>query len=159
MGSRGPLPKRAKSARTAKGVKLRQLPTTADDIFRRLVRDIEGLTEADVALVEDTARWVAIAKGAYGQLLETEEAPTHEQLAEAAVSMILTVTDTAHGNKEETRKNPLLIVLRTASEQIRANTRELGATPLARARMPEADAEQLSLADDLFAEAMAVQRE
>ena len=164
MGSRGPLPKRARSARTAKGVKLRQLPTTADDIFRRLVHDIEGLTEADVALVEDTARWVAVAKGAYSQLL-TEKAQADADpnalnvYEKQELEMTLTVTDTTHGNKEESRKNPLLIVMRTASEQIRANAQQLGATPLARARMPQAEAEQLSLADDLFAEAMAAQRE
>lgn len=134
MGSRGPLPRRAKVARTADGVKLRRLPDDADAIFRRLVRDIAGLTTADVALVEDTARWVAIGKEAYKQLSDEG----------------LTVTDTAHGSQEESRKNPLLIVLRTASEQTRANAQQLGATPLARARMPEQEAEQLSLADVLF---------
>ena len=134
MGSRGPLPKRTKTARTAEGVRLRRLPEEADAIFRRLVRDIAGLTTADVALVEDTARWVAVGKLAYRELSDEG----------------LTVTDTAHGNQEESRKNPLLIVLRTASEQIRANAQQLGATPLARARMPEQDLEQLSLADVLF---------
>ncbi|MBK8799618.1 MAG: hypothetical protein IPM07_26415, partial [Anaerolineales bacterium] len=43
-------------------------------------------------------------------------------------------------------------VMRTASEQIRANAQQLGATPLARARMPEPEHEQLSLADILFAD-------
>jgi phage terminase small subunit len=52
------------------------------------------------------------------------------------------------------RKNPLLIVLRSASEQIRANAQQLGATPLARARMPEPEHEQMSLADILFADAV-----
>ena len=48
MGSRGPLPKRrAASARTADGVRLRQLPDEADAIFKRLARDIAGLTPAD----------------------------------------------------------------------------------------------------------------
>ncbi len=136
MGSRGPLPKRAKSARTAKGVRLRPLPAEADAIFRRLVHDIDGLTIADVAMLEDTARWVAIGKSAFVQLQEEG----------------LLVTDTAHGNKEESRKNPLLIVLRTVSEQVRANAAHLGATPLARARMPQPDAEQMSLADILFAD-------
>ena len=63
-----------------------------------------------------------------------------------------TVTDTTHGNGEESRKNPLAIVLRTASEQIRANVQQLGATPMARARMPEPEHEQMSLADILFAD-------
>jgi len=142
MGSRGPLPaKRAASARTADGRRLRRLPDDAEAIFRRLVRDVAGLTPADVAIVEDTARWTAVAKAAYAQLLAEE-------------TMGLTVTDTAHGNKEESRKNPLLIVLRTASEQIRANAQQLGATPLARARMPEPETEQLSLADVLFGDAV-----
>lgn len=140
MGTRGPLPaKRGTSARTAAGQRLRQLPDDADAIFKRLVRDVAGLTAADVAVVEDTARWTAVAKQAYRDLLDEG----------------LTVTDTAHGSKDESRKNPLLIVLRTASEQIRANAQQLGATPLARARMPEPDHEQLSLADVLFGDAMA----
>jgi len=121
-------------------VRLRQLPGEADAIFKRLAKDIAGLTTADVAILEDTARWAAVAKDAYGQLVDEG----------------LTVTDTAHGNQEESRKNPLLIVLRTASEQIRANVQQLGATPLARARMPEAEHEQMSLADILFADVGAV---
>jgi phage terminase small subunit len=153
MGVRGPLPKRrTASARTADGVRLRQLPEDADAIFKRLARDIAGLTPADVAIVEDTARWTAIAKAAYSQLRGDEKAPTGEQLEQQEVEMLLTVTDTAHGNKEESRKNPLLIVLRTASEQIRANVQQLGATPLARARMPEPEHKQMSLADILFAD-------
>lgn len=155
MGSRGPLPKRrAASARTADGVRLRQLPDEADAIFKRLARDITGLTPADVAIVEDTARWTAVAKAAYAQLLAGEKQPTPEQMERQEVEMLLTVTDTAHGNKEESRKNPLLIVMRTASEQIRANAQQLGATPLARARMPEPEHEQLSLADILFGDAV-----
>lgn len=141
MGSRGPLPKRAaRAARTAEGVRLRPLPDDADAIFRRLARDIAGLTTADVAILEDTARWTAVAKKAYIDLKADE----------------LTVPDTAHGDGTEVRKNPLLIVLRTASEQIRANVQQLGATPLARARMPEPEHEQMSLADILFSD-MAVQ--
>jgi phage terminase small subunit len=136
-------------------VRLRQLPDEADAIFKRLARDIAGLTPADVAIVEDTARWTAIAKAAYGQLLAGEQAPTAEQMEKQEIEMRLTVTDTTHGNKEESRKNPLLIVLRTASEQIRANAQQLGATPLARARMPEPDHEQMSLADILFADVAA----
>lgn len=158
MGSRGPVPKRAQRARsamTADGKRLRQLPDDAGAIFRRMVRDIAGLTPADVALVEDTARWVAVAKESYRQLREDAEAQTERQAGDLA----LTVTDTAHGDGTESRKNPLLIVLRTASEQIRANTRELGATPLARARLPEPETEQLSLADILFADVDAANHE
>jgi len=137
MGSRGPIPsKRQRAATTATGTRLRRLPDDADAIFRRLVKDIAGLTIADVAILEDTARWTAIAKRAYREL-DMEG---------------LTVTDTTHGNGEESRKNPLAIVLRTASEQIRANVQQLGATPMARARMPEPEHEQMSLADILFAD-------
>lgn len=152
MGSRGPVAKRARTITTANGQRLKRLPDDTDAIFRRLVRDIVGLTPADVALVEDTARWAAIAKAAYAQLIEGEQAPTGKQMERQEIEMCLTVTDTTHGNKEESRKNPLLIVLRTASEQLRANTQQLGATPLARARMPEPEHEQLSLADILFAD-------
>lgn len=164
MGSRGPLPKksqRARVARTKAGQRLRPLPDEADAIFRRLARDIEGLTRADVALLEDTARWLAVAKDAYGQLVSGPLDPVDREedagdddcdmLGEEAVRLALTVTDTAHGNKQESRKNPLLIVLRTASEQIRANAQQLGATPLARARLPEPETEKPSLAEILFA--------
>jgi phage terminase small subunit len=139
MGVRGPLPRRAKSAQRGPA-RLRRLPADADGIRRRLLRDIAGLTPADVALVEDTARWAAIGAAAYSRLAEEDG------------TLALTVTDTAHGSGEETRKNPLLIVLRTASEQLRANAQQLGATPLARARMPEPEEEEQSLADILFAD-------
>ena len=85
-------------------------------------------------ILEDTARWAAVAKQAYTELQ----------------SEGLTVLDTAHGNGEETRKNPLLIVMRTASEQIRANAQQLGATPLARARLPEREAEQMTLGEEFM---------
>ncbi len=134
---------------------MRRLPDDADAIFRRLAKDIVGLSAADTMLLENTAQWAAIAKAAYKQLNGEEKQPTPEQLEQQEIGMLLTVTDTAHGNGEETRKNPLLIVLRTASEQIRANAQQLGATPLARARMPEPDHEQMSLADILFADAVA----
>ena len=153
MGTRGPVAKkRATPLRAADGQRLRRLPADADAIARRLAHDIPGLTNADMALVEDTARWVSVAAGAYSQLLGTEKKPTGEQLERQEVEMLLTVTDTAHGNKEEARKNPLLIVMRTASEQIRANAQQLGASPMARARMPQEEMEQQSLADLLFAD-------
>lgn len=148
MGSRGPVAKKTRTARTADGKRLRRLPGEADAIFRRLARDVAGLTAADAALVEDTARWVAIAQDAFAGLALEKAADVRE------VNEGLTVPDTAHGDGTEMRKNPLLIVLRTASEQIRANAQQLGATPLARARMPEPETEQLSLADVLFGDAV-----
>ena len=142
MGARGPLPtKRTGRATTSK--RLRRLPDDADAIFRRLARDIADLDASDAALVEDTARWLAIAKRAFADLYVGGE-------------MTLTVTDTAHGNKEESRKNPLLIVLRTASEQIRANAQALGASPMARARLPDRELEQGSFGEQFFQ--MAAQR-
>lgn len=143
MGARGPLPTK-RTGRATTGKRLRRLPDDADEIFRRLARDVADLEAGDVALVEDTARWLAIAKRAYADL--------HGKDGE----MALTVTDTAHGNKEESRKNPLLIVLRTASEQIRANAQALGASPMARARLPERELEQASFGEQFFQ--MAAQR-
>lgn len=137
MGARGPLPVK-RTGRASTGKRVRQLPTDADAIFRRLARDVADLDASDAALVEDTARWLAIAKRAYADLHGDDG-----QLA-------LTVTDTAHGNKEESRKNPLLIVLRTASEQIRANAQALGASPMARARLPERESEQASFGEQFF---------
>lgn len=137
MGARGPLPTK-RTAHAATGTRLRKLPDDADAIFRRLARDVADLEAGDAALVEDTARWLAIAKRAYADLHGEDD------------EMALTVTDTAHGNKEESRKNPLLIVLRTASEQIRANAQQLGASPMARARLPDRELEQGSFGEQFF---------
>jgi len=137
MGARGPLPK-PRIAKATTGARLRKLPPDVDAIFRRLVKDLADLESSDAALVEDTARWLAIAKRAYADLHDENGA------------LALTVTDTAHGNKEESRKNPLLIVLRTASEQIRANAQALGASPMARARLPERENEQASFGEQFF---------
>lgn len=136
MGARGPLPTK-RTGRATTGKRLRRLPDDADAIFRRLARDIADLDASDAALVEDTARWLAIAKRAFADLYVGGE-------------MTLTVTDTAHGNKEESRKNPLLIVLRTASEQIRANAQQLGASPMARARLPVPQTDTASFGEQFF---------
>lgn len=154
MGSRGPIPKsqksRAAALRTADGQRLKLLPADNDAIARRLARDIPGLTQADVALVEDLAMWVSIRKEAYRQLRPRRLPQTEAEVVDALLDLL--TTDTAHGNKDEGRKSPLLIVLRTASEQIRADAAQLGASPLARARMPQEEMEQASLADLLFAD-------
>lgn len=150
MGTRGPLPaKRPKSLRAADGQRLRLLPADADAIARRLAHDIPGLEQADMALVEDLAQWIAIRKEAFRQL---QQVPATDAGREVDALLQLLTTDTAHGNKEESRKSPLLIVMRTASEQIRANAQQLGASPMARARMPQEELEQASLADLLFAD-------
>lgn len=133
---------------TAAGVRLRPLPEDADAIFRRLARDVDNLTAADVALLELLAYWMEIAKECRRQLAQPETAGASD---DQAAGLALTVTDTAHGNKEESRKHPLLIVLRTATEQIRALTAQLGASPMARARLPEVDADgQISFGEQFF---------
>ena len=137
MGARGPLPKKRMARDSTSNRRVRGLPADAAAIYRRLVRDIAGLDVSDAALVEDLARWVAIAKRAYADL-------------HAAGEMSLTVTDTAHGNQEEGRKNPLLIVLRTASEQIRANAQQLGASPMARARLPAPQNDTANFGEQFF---------
>lgn len=161
MGSRGPIAKkRQRTAQTAAGVRLRPLPEDADAIFRRLARDVDNLTAADVALLELLAYWMEIAKECRAQLTQ----PVVEVTSDGQTAgLTLTVTDTAHGNKEESRKNPVLIVLRTATEQIRALAAQLGASPMARARLPEVDAEgQMSFGEQFFqaaAKALAARRE
>lgn len=150
MGTRGPLPaKRSKSFKAADGQRLRLLPAERDAIARRLARDIPGLEQADMALVEDMADWVAVRKEAFRQL---QQVPATDAGRPVDALLQLLTTDTAHGNKDESRKSPLLIVMRTASEQIRADAQQLGASPMARARMPQEELEQASLADLLFAD-------
>jgi hypothetical protein len=142
VGTRGALPKEKKIAIATgvKGARLARFPKTVDACFARLVGDIGILAPADAALAEDTARWICVANAAFAQL------------GDEKTGLDLTITDTAHGNGQEARKNPLLIILRTASEQIRANVQQLGATPLARARMPDPEEEEKSIADLLSTE-------
>jgi P27 family predicted phage terminase small subunit len=148
MGSRGPVSrKNAKSVRTDAGVRLRQLPSDGDAIFKRLAKDIDGLSAADVALLELMSYWMEIAKDCRRQLARPEPKATDD--AEAA-GLVLTVADTTHGDGTEERKNPILIVLRTATEQIRALAAQLGASPMARARLPDVAPVQMSLAEMLF---------
>lgn len=153
MGSRGPIGKKQLNTQ-AKAKALRMLPADYDRTARRMLRDLDGLTIADVALVEDMARWVTIGQEAFRQLRRVAAAAAEAGAAPAkdADRLALTVTDTTHGNGEEARKNPLLIVLRTASEQLRADAAQLGATPMARARLPQNEQNEMSLADMLFAD-------
>lgn len=113
---------------------MRRLPEDPDAILRRLAKDIDGLTAADIALLECMADWIAIRKRATRQLLIEG----------------LLITDTTHGNGEESRKHPLVIVIRTATEQINAIAQQLGATPMARARLPEREAEQMTLGEEFM---------
>lgn len=138
MGVRGPISKaRPRAAQTSKGVRLRALPTESVAIFKRLARDIDGLSPADVALLELLAYWIEIAKECRAQLAAPVVVATNA--TEDATALTLTVVDTTHGDGKEGRRNPLLIVLRTATEQIRALAQQLGASPMARARLPVND--------------------
>lgn len=155
MGSRGPIPKKTlRSTKTPRGVRLRPLPDTAEAIFVRLAKDNERLAAEDAPLVELMAYWLEIAKEARRQMLKVDgdDAGRPDVMKQEIEALMLTVTDTTHGNKEESRKNPLLIVLRTATEQVRAIAQQLGSSPSARARLPEPETEQLSLAEILFAD-------
>lgn len=136
---------------TSKGVRLRALPADADAIFRRLAKDIDGLEAGDVALLELQAYWLEIAKECRRQLtaINTNQADAEQP------GLALTVKDTAHGDGTEERKNPLLIVLRTATEQVRAIAQQLGASPMARARLPEVEDSQASFGEDFFRAAAA----
>ena len=138
---------------TSKGVRLRALPADADAIFRRLAKDIDGLEAGDVALLELQAYWLEIAKECRRQL-NTSPSETAQADPEQA-GLALTVKDTAHGDGTEERKNPLLIVLRTATEQVRAIAQQLGASPMARARLPEVEDSQASFGEDFFRAAAA----
>lgn len=125
----------------------------SDAIFRRLARDIDGLSPADVALLELLSYWIEIAKECREQLATPVMAATSD---DQLIGLVLTVADTAHGNGTENRRNPLLIVLRTATEQIRALAQQLGASPMARARLPEPEEQdRMSLADILFSDVAA----
>jgi phage terminase small subunit len=135
-------------------VRLRPLPDEADAIFRRLARDIDGLAPGDVALLELQSYWLEIAKECRRQLaaMGNTERPAAAVADDDLVGLALTVKDTAHGDGTEERKNPLLIVLRTATEQVRAIAQQLGASPMARARLPIEEPAQMSLAEMLFAD-------
>ena len=157
MGARGPIGKaKARAVQTSKGVRLRALPADADAIFRRLAKDIDGLEAGDVALLELQAYWLEIAKECRRQLTAINTNPSDTvQAAPEQPGLALTVKDTAHGDGTEERKNPLLIVLRTATEQVRAIAQQLGASPMARARLPEVEDSQASFGEDFFRAAAA----
>ena len=137
MGSRGPVsPKRIQKAATAAGKKPRPLPDDHASIFRRIVRDAPNLAAADSAMVEQAAMAHWLTKKAFRALQD-------EGLVE---------TDTTHGNGEEIRKNPNVITFKSASERFHAAATQLGLSPMARARMPLDEAEQMTLAEILFAD-------
>jgi P27 family predicted phage terminase small subunit len=142
MGVRGPIGKQAKgrAVRTSKGVQLHPLPVDAGAIFKRLAKDIDGLAAGDVALLELQSYWLEIAKECRRQMATDG-------------GLSITMRDTAHGDGTEMRKNPILIVLRTATEQVRAIAQQLGASPMARARLPVDEKETMSIAEMLFADA------
>lgn len=145
MGARGPISgkrRRTISGATAAGTRVRRLPEEPAGVFKRLVRDLPGATPADAALIEQMAQALLLARWAFDVL--AENGPDGERN--------LLEQDTAHGDGQEMRRHPMWMAWRTASEQLRAAAQQLGASPMARARMPEPEGEQLSLADILFAD-------
>lgn len=137
MGARGPIGnkrRRAAAAATAGGVKVRQLPDDVTAMFKRVVKDLPAASAIDAALVEQFCQAAWLQRAAFQEL----------------VAAGLTVLDTTHGNGEELRRHPLTITWRGAAAELRAVAVQLGASPMARARMPEPEHEQLSLAEELF---------
>lgn len=139
MGARGPISnkrRRAASAATAGGVKVKALPDDLVAMFKRVVRDSPGVTAADAALIEQMVQAAWLQRAAFQVLLDEG----------------LTVLDTTHGNGEEIRRHPVTITWRAAAAELRAVAAQLGASPMARARLPQQEHEQLSLAEILFAD-------
>lgn len=151
MGARGPISSknmRSISAATSGGARVRELPDDAVAMFKRLVRDNPSLLPADAAMVEQMVQAALLARWAFAELAKAGPDGSLHNLLEQ---------DTAHGDGQEMRRHPMWMAWRTASEQLRAVAQQLGATPMARARMPEPEAEQLTLADVLFGDAVAHQ--
>lgn len=151
MGARGPISnkiKRQVSAATAGGQRVKTLPDDAEQMFKRLIKENPTLTAADAAMVEQMVQAALLARWAFAELAKTSPDGGSHNLMEQ---------DTAHGDGTEMRRHPMWMAWRTASEQLRAAAQQLGATPMARARMPEPETEQLTLADVLFGDAMSQQ--
>ena len=147
MGTRGPISKRKKyttSAATTSGERLRELPDDVVAMFKRVVKDNPSLTAADAAMVEQMVQSALLARWAFVELAKQGPDGSPHNLMEQ---------DTAHGDGSEMRRHPMWMAWRTASEQLRAAAQQLGATPMARARLPEPETEQLTLADVLFGDA------
>ena len=138
MGVYGPIPRTSRGGRTAASGRPRRLPDDFEAIFKRIVKDVPDPTAADAVVIEDSARWVAIAHLAFAAIIR-------DGVLQA---------DTAHGDHTESRKHPALMVLRSASERLLANAHQLGGTPMSRARLPVAEETGASLADILMAEAL-----
>lgn len=149
MGARGPISSKRKyttAASTANGARVRELPDDALAMFKRVVKDNPSLSPADAAMVEQLVQAALLARWAFAELAKAGPTGSAHNLMEQ---------DTAHGDGSEMRRHPMWMAWRTASEQLRAAAQQLGATPMARARMPEPQTEQMSLADILFADVKA----
>lgn len=136
MGTRGPV-------RKGVGRFVGAVPRTTGikspevkDVFRRIVATVPGLTAADEATVTTLAEATVLQRRAFAEIM----------------AYGLLVPDMAHGG--DLRRNPALIIWRTAVEVSRAAAGKLGATPLDRARLGlEEMSDEPSLADVLFGEA------
>lgn len=125
---------------------MRELPDDVLAMFKRVVKDNPSLSPADAAMVEQMVQAALLARWAFAELAKAGPDGSPHNLLEQ---------DTAHGDGQEMRRHPMWMAWRTASEQLRAAAQQLGATPMARARMPEPEVEQMSLADILFSDVKA----
>ncbi len=137
MGTRGPVSiKPGVPTAGGGGKRIRRTSDNDDVMFRRIARENPHLNQSDAAMIEQFIMAHNLTKLAYQAILKDG----------------LVETDTTHGNGEEVRKNPNVITFKAASERTAAAAAQLGFSPMARARMPEPEHEQLSLADILFAD-------
>ena len=145
MGARGPLPKR-RALTSADGGRIRRLPVGERAAWRQLVADNPLLTPADASLVDVLLQATMLARWSY----EVMAQPGPEGQAHTLLER-----DTAHGDGQEMRRHPLWMAWRMAADMVVKASGQLGASPMARARMPEPEEQDVSIAELLFAEASA----
>jgi P27 family predicted phage terminase small subunit len=108
------------------------------------------LTEVDEPALRMAAEHFELALRAAKELRQGVVIPSNDGTQEATVQTGLLIED-ADGNL---RKNPLLQVLRDQSAALRSYLTEFGMTPAARSKLHVEIAEQLSMADILFGDAL-----
>jgi P27 family predicted phage terminase small subunit len=108
------------------------------------------LTEVDEPALRMAAEHFELALRAAKELRQGVVIPSHDGTQEATIQTGLLMED-ADGNL---RKNPLLQVLRDQSAALRSYLTEFGMTPAARSKLHVEIAEQLSMADILFGDAL-----
>ena len=108
------------------------------------------LTEVDEPALRMAAEHFELALRAAKELRQGVVIPSADGTQAATVQTGLLMED-ADGNL---RKNPLLQVLRDQSAALRSYLTEFGMTPAARSKLHVEIAEQLSMADILFGDAL-----